>query len=519
MASLHLKMSIKGFIAADHSSLAVSLLVAAILMLPATLPRDALANVFFDDSFYYFDIARHLAQDGKITFDGLHGTAGFQPLWLFLITPLFWGSSKLPNPEVNLRAVIVLQALLVGASAYYISRTLSARVGRLPAAIAALSIVALPGMKLIVGSGMESALVLLLLVLIWRYYVESDDPRRLSRVGAVCALAFLARPETLVAPFVLACDLALKHRFDRSSALRLGVPSIVAVMAYLLFNYLVSGLPLPTSALIKTNDEVAGAVGPVSLFQRLFSSLPVYGWAWTLFEPNGRIVEVAAWGMIVCAIAVSFVLRKRLCKLIRAAEAQVPLAICFVYWLVQSATLKLGAPWYGVWLILGSSLLLGAAAAVAPFRRVWLGIFVIASISRGLIHTKRSLASHHLMETRVIEAADWMSKQARPGELVGSWNAGLFAYYCSCSVVNLDGLVNDSDFYRQVIVSKMLPSYLVSRHIYWLADDILTPSSFSRPSFGLTTGQLEGHSISLVKTFCFPEDSACNGFGVWRFAL
>ncbi len=41
-----------------------------------------------DDAFYYLQIARHLAADGRPTFDGLNPTNGYHPGWMLLMTAL-----------------------------------------------------------------------------------------------------------------------------------------------------------------------------------------------------------------------------------------------------------------------------------------------------------------------------------------------------------------------------------------------------------------------------------------------
>ena len=49
-----------------------------------------------DDSFYYGGIARELATTGSSSFDGLHPTNGYHPLWLWLQTPVAF------NPRIPL---------------------------------------------------------------------------------------------------------------------------------------------------------------------------------------------------------------------------------------------------------------------------------------------------------------------------------------------------------------------------------------------------------------------------------
>jgi hypothetical protein len=59
-----------------------------------------------DDAFYYFQIARHLAQGDGVTFDGLTATNGFHPLWLVLITPFFYLFPG--NPELPIHLALAL---------------------------------------------------------------------------------------------------------------------------------------------------------------------------------------------------------------------------------------------------------------------------------------------------------------------------------------------------------------------------------------------------------------------------
>ena len=63
------------------------------------LARFDLVNLIRDqneeDAFYYFQIARNLAEGKFSTFDGgITRTNGYHPLWLFLITPFYWVFDK-----------------------------------------------------------------------------------------------------------------------------------------------------------------------------------------------------------------------------------------------------------------------------------------------------------------------------------------------------------------------------------------------------------------------------------------
>ena len=80
-----------------------------------------------DDAFYYFRIARNLA-DGKFsTFDGgITRTNGYHPLWLFLITPFYWVFDK----EAALFAIKAFEIMLVAGGVALV--TAAARLARMP---------------------------------------------------------------------------------------------------------------------------------------------------------------------------------------------------------------------------------------------------------------------------------------------------------------------------------------------------------------------------------------------------
>lgn len=512
-------------------ALGVGLLVACLLALPLLWPRDALVNLFYDDAFYYFVIARNLVAHGRFTFDGLHATNGFHPLWLFLVTPLFavFGGH---GHEAPLRAVVVVQALLDGAASYLIARTLGARVGRAAAGVAALTVVAVPTLQMVVGSGLESALVLLLLVRVWRSYLRAvgepgdvgeaapGEGARLGlvRLGADCALAFLARPEAIVAVVVVAAALYRRRRLPPRAAPQLAWPVALAALAYVGLNEWTAGVPFPISGLIKSNAQLTARLGGGSLASRLFDALPFYPAAWLLVGSHDHWLDGVAWALFVLTAGVTVRYRRQLARRIADAGIGLPLAVCACFWLLQTALLRMGAPWYGVWLVLALALLAGAL--VAPLRRARLVFyaFVLAALFRGALHTERGLTNKLLIETQAIRAALWIRGQLADGEPIGSWNAGVVAYYCDCTVVNLDGLVNDYAFYREVIEAERMPAYLAREHIHWLVDNILSPQSYARPMFGLTSEQLAQQPMTLVQSFCRVNEPACDGFGAWRLS-
>ena len=99
----------------DRAGWGIALLAFALIAWPALiLPDEALLTSFTDDTYYYLVVARHVAAGNGFTFDGLHPTNGYQPLWLFLLVPLY---VVLPGEFPPLRGLILLQAVILAAAA------------------------------------------------------------------------------------------------------------------------------------------------------------------------------------------------------------------------------------------------------------------------------------------------------------------------------------------------------------------------------------------------------------------
>ena len=84
-------------------------------------------DVSEDDAFYYFQIARNLAEGKFSTFDGcITRTNGYHPLWLFLITPFYWVFDK----ETALFGIKAFEIMLVAGGVALV--TAAARLARMP---------------------------------------------------------------------------------------------------------------------------------------------------------------------------------------------------------------------------------------------------------------------------------------------------------------------------------------------------------------------------------------------------
>ena len=141
-------------------------------------------NYNYDDAYYYFQIAWHLAEGKFSTFDGgITRTNGYHPLWMFLVTPFYWIFDK----EAALFGIKVLEIILISGAVALLSG--AARAARQPWIL----FFAAPPMLYRHGElhgGMESAAALFMLGLFFlAVCLYARDAVRWRRLLAAAAFA------------------------------------------------------------------------------------------------------------------------------------------------------------------------------------------------------------------------------------------------------------------------------------------------------------------------------------------
>ncbi|MCZ6888373.1 MAG: hypothetical protein O7H39_07745 [Gammaproteobacteria bacterium] len=65
-------------------------------------------------------------------------------------------------------------------------------------------------------------------------------------------------------------------------------------------------------------------------------------------------------------------------------------------------------------------------------------------------------------------AAKWLSEHTAEEDRAGSWNLGHIAYFTERTVINLDGLVNDREYYGRLQRGLGGESYLIEQDVRWI---------------------------------------------------
>ena len=498
---------------------------------PRWRPRStarAAALTFYDDGYYYFQIARNVARGAGFTFDGIHATNGFHPLWLLLQAPLFriFGGDVAP-----LRAVLVLEAVLVAAATVTVFRALHPRVGRGPAAATALFLLAQPGALRLLRGGMEGALALWLFTVVWALWlVVRDEPEPLRRwwwLGVACAFFFLARLEAGVAAVVLAVLAFPLLRQDRRRAAALLLPVALTALAYLAWTRSCFGTFGPVSALAKAHLGGEAWIHQ-SLGQRLMLmfSMP------SGLDPHVRRmlyavhVTPAAAPLIgtlapLALLALAVWQRRRL--LLRRAGSGASFVACtaLAMMVLDKVGVRLMVDWYRAPSLLVLAVLMCLPLVDRPrLARVAVAVLAVVCLAR-VPQPLWDLRSSPAPRPLALQAADWLRPRLFAGAVAASWNAGMIGYFTGGRVVNLDGLVNDATFLREVVRGRDLAGYLERERIRFLVD-VTTPEARPAPlvrRYPRKVAEAVEARYRPVATFdarCAPETAACPRLMIWE---
>lgn len=266
---------------------AIALLVLPVLFDLAVSGERGSYRYVAADSFYYLTVARNAATMGRFSFDQERATNGFQPLWQVLLVPVYQVARWAGISDGGfLGIVVVLNLLLVSVALYWIAIVVRERgvlpplfivmpVGVLALLISpmwiALGQVGVRAQSAAEGgrplyatlwsyaNGMESSLVLLIYGAIAIVFVRgwhTRSPAHGAAFGLVLAALVLARLDHAPLPLlIVGCLLvaAARRRTAIAPALAATAACGAVVGAYLAFNQIAFGDPLPVSGRLKTS--------------------------------------------------------------------------------------------------------------------------------------------------------------------------------------------------------------------------------------------------------------------------
>jgi hypothetical protein len=262
-----------------------------------TLSLPVLLDAFVpDDAFYYHQTAYNFSKTLFSSFDGLHYTNGYHPLWFLVSAGTHFVFQQ--SGETPFRFLLLLQVLFSMIASGGIIIIAYRLAGIAPAVLT--GFIWLLGFQEYMVNGLETALLMMLYVITLNIYLTFSkksnlpSPRTFFLLGLLGSLVFLARTEMGFLVLALSAAIVLDARLRQPNVTKklilyrlaaYSLPLILICGYYLLSNYLATGHISQVSGAVKEyNSEIMRA----RAISQTGNALQVY-WdnlAWAFTNPN-----------------------------------------------------------------------------------------------------------------------------------------------------------------------------------------------------------------------------------------
>ena len=459
----------------------------------------AAVSLTIDDTYYYLQTAWNAKLLGFVTFDGLHPTNGVQLLWFVII---FLLALLAKTKTVLLFSTLVVSFLLNGLC-YLIILKLGAVLKQPILALFMASLWALQSLPFrIYSMGMENSLhALVFWCVIWQSVVflirvQNKDKPNFWGLTIVLILNVWTRLDSALISAILFTFclgmLAYSYRHELNLFLRrhgkdIAGSSFLAgfgLIAQLTAFRLMGDSFLPVSALVKTSGAGQGsAIESIDKLVRVFTlGMP------SILQGRFPIPILILLGIsgIVLVILATVVIRDHSDEI----RAFLNLWSCFlvseiIYYAYVGLSRVEYTPyfiWYRspsfiFWIITGSLIALSTflhtrlvkhSSDILKWAPVGFSLLIFAV---AIYMFARSINFSSKLYVTRYNAALWIAENSPPDTVFASWNAGQLGFFSNRTFINLDGVINNVDYYERVLHgSTSLADYLIENNVDFIVD-------------------------------------------------
>ncbi|MFC1890045.1 hypothetical protein ACFL4G_09825 [Thermodesulfobacteriota bacterium] len=439
-----------------HILAAAAILAAAIAA--SVLLQDLERAVVFtaiDDGPYYQIVAENLVRTGRLTYDGVSITNGFQPLFMAMMVPIYWLTG---DPWTALKLVYCLIAVLSVVSCLLFGG-ISKRLGLTLSGFSIGFLILFANLRsfTLLFSLLETPLLLLACLAYLAYALRVGEKRYTqAREAFVCGLliglAFLARTDSSL--LAAGYGVILLHRTARGrqkirASARAGAAaaagSLLLAGPYLLANALAFGHLVPVSGYRKMSVVTDWRI----LFQPLAS---VYDYliprlALVLGLPEkyhtALLFVILACLAAGCGILLTTTVRKRMGELFALlSDFFVFAALHFVVIYLFATEQVLVAAWYHVSELVAIALMVAFMMPRAKaFDRATVGLVAAALVAQSLLYP--GFVERKTMTWAKLEAATYIREKLPQDARLAMVDSGITAYFGRRHFVGLNGVIGD----------------------------------------------------------------------------
>jgi hypothetical protein len=384
----------------------------------------------FDDAFFYFGIARNLAHGRGSTFDGLHPTNGYHPLWLAVCTlPHLLGF----DDDVAVRIDVSIGILALLGAAISILKILERQeAGFAPKAVVLLALFSPFGITVFANGLESSASVLFLALLLERLDAHGKDlfaepVRPRIEIALLACGAFLSRTDAVFLLPWLGGWMLVRSWNLRRAAQMLG-PPIAVVAAYMAVNQLAFGAATQVSGDLKR-------VTPNGLAVVMTIALLAAPFLFARQTPSGWLQRTPAF------VSRTFPMLGFVCSLLAYYQG---------FQRYQQLWYFVGPILFGVTLL--AHLVMDADADGKKSTARTIVAIAALGVIANVVDVLRP--GRYAMNAAQREAGVWVRDNVPNDAVLGSWDSGAIGYYSHRNVINLDGEANSVAYARALRAGK-----------------------------------------------------------------
>ena len=459
----------------------------------------AAVSLIIDDTYYYLQTAWNAKMLGFVTFDGLHPTNGVQLLWFVIIFLL----AMLAKTKAILLFTTLAVSFLLNGLCYFMILKIGAVLKQPVLALFMASLWALQSLPFrIYSMGMENSLhALVFWCVIWQSVeflirVQKNEKPNFWGLTVVLILSVWTRLDSALISSVLFAFcvgmLANTYRhnlrlFLQTHGKAIAGSSFLAgfgLIAQLTAFRLMGDSFLPVSALVKTSGVGRGLST---------ESVDKFGEVLVLGMPSvlqGRIPDLAL--VLLGIFGILLVMRSQaalpkhpnelraflslwLCLLVSELLYHIYIAISGVEYRAYFAWYR--SPSFIFWIMTASLIALFAFEQLQRVRSSWASLrwapvgVSLLGVTVAIYLFARSINFTSTLYAARYNAALWIAENSSPDTIFAAWNTGQLGYFSDRTFINLDGVINNVDYYQRVLHgSTSLSDYLIENHVDFIVD-------------------------------------------------
>jgi hypothetical protein len=410
-------------------------------------------KILLDDSLYVISVARNLALGNGLTYNGVDQTNGFQPLWGFMLVPVFWMTSD-PNMAINIILTIssIIDVLTVIVLFKLTKKLFNEKIALMTAAFYGLNPLTI--FQNLCGIELVLYIFLLLSTMLYYFSLESLKRKNVIILGILLGITMLARLDGIFLTFVIFLDILWKGRknllTDIKKILVISVIAALFLAPWFLWCYFAFGNFMQSSAIAKYN--MGHGIFPFFDLKEPMNLSDTLAMIGENFVRSGGAIAsqlgVVDFGLNAITVALAIVFSASLIaslknlKKVKMYLLFSVLIILFYNLYLWGVQIRYLTPLIPLFIMLISD---GFYTLVTRIKKsdllvaAFFTLLILVVLVNGI---KQWDNGYFPWQKQIYQDALWLKENTSPDDSIGCFSAGIPIYFSERRVVNLDGVVN-----------------------------------------------------------------------------